>query len=45
MTKNKTISQILTTLEVEALLREGRLDEAYTELHNLLEREPKNAYA
>ena len=45
MTKNKTISQILTTLEIEALLREGRLEEAYSELNNLLEKEPKNAYA
>ena len=45
MNKNKTISQILTTLEIEALLRECRLEEAYNQLNILLEREPKNAYA
>ncbi len=45
MNKNKTISQILTTLEIEALLRECRLEEAYNQLNILLEKEPKNAYA
>ena len=45
MTKYKTISQILTTLEIEALLREGRLDEAYTALNTLLESDQNNAYA
>ena len=32
MEKKKAISQILTTLEIEALLREGKLDEALSEL-------------
>ena len=45
MNKNKTISQLLTTLEIEALLRECRLEEAYNQLYILLEKEPKNAYA
>ncbi len=45
MNKSKAISQILTTLEIEALLREGRLEEAYDQLNLLLEQEPKNAYA
>ncbi len=44
MEKKKAISEILTTLEIEALLREGRLEEAYSQLNNLLEKEPKNAY-
>lgn len=44
MDKKRVISQILTTLEIEALLREGRLDEAYDQLHLLLEKEPRNAY-
>lgn len=45
MDKKKTISQILTTLEIEALLREGMLDEAYHQLNRLLSNEPGNAYA
>lgn len=45
MEKNKAISQILTTLEIEALLREGKGDEAYHQLNMLLEREPDNSYA
>ncbi len=36
---------MLSSLEIEAMLREGRLEEAYTQLAVLLEREPKNAYA
>ena len=44
MENKKAISQLLTTLEIEALLREGRLDEAYTQLNMLLEREPENSY-
>ena len=44
MEKKKAISQILTTLEIEALQREGKLEEAYTQLNALLEREPGNAY-
>ena len=45
MDKKKAISQILTTLEIEALLREGKLDQAYDQLNLLLEREPGNSYA
>ena len=44
MEKKKAISQILTTLEIEALLREGKLDEAYTQLNTLLENNPKDSY-
>ena len=44
MEKKKAISQILTTLEIEALLREGELDEAYTQLNTLLENNPKDSY-
>ena len=44
MEKKKTISQILTTLEIEALLREGKIEEAYIQLNTLLEQEPGNAY-
>ena len=44
MEKKKAISQILTTLEIEALLRESKVEEAYSQLHALLEVEPKNAY-
>ena len=44
MDKEKAISQLLTTLEIEALQREGKLEEAYTQLNALLEREPGNAY-
>ncbi|MBE6246584.1 MAG: tetratricopeptide repeat protein [Bacteroidales bacterium] len=44
MEKKKAISQLLTTLEIEALQREGKLEEAYTQLNALLEREPGNAY-
>lgn len=44
MEKKKAISQLLTTLEIEALQREGKLEEAYTQLNALLERDPGNAY-
>ena len=44
MEKKKEISQLLPTLEIEALQREGKLEEAYTQLNALLEREPGNAY-
>lgn len=45
MDKNKAISQLLTTLEIEALLREGKTEDAYLQLHLLLEKEPENSYA
>lgn len=44
MEKKKAISQILTTLEIEALLRESKVEEAYSQLNALLEAEPRNAY-
>ncbi len=44
MDKNKAINQILNTLEIEALLREGKLEQAYDQLHLLLEKEPSNAH-
>ena len=44
MEKKKTISQILTTLEIEALLRECKIEEVYVQLNVLLEQEPRNAY-
>ena len=44
MERKKTISQILTTLEIEALLREGKIEEAYSQLNALLEQDQKNAY-
>jgi Tetratricopeptide repeat. len=43
MEKKRAISQILTALEIEALLREGKSSEAYTQLVALLENDPKNA--
>lgn len=45
MEKKEAISRILTTLQIEALLREGMLDQAYQQLNVLLEREPGNAHA
>ena len=44
MEKKKAISQLLTTLEIEALLRESKVEEAYSQLNALLEAEPRNAY-
>ncbi len=44
MEKKKAISQILTTLEIEALLRECKVEEAYSHLNELLKQDPKNAY-
>lgn len=34
---------MITTLDIEALLRAGKLDEAYNKLIDLLEREPNNS--
>lgn len=45
MDKKRVISQILTVLEVEALLREGKTDEAYNQLLLLVESEPQNSHA
>jgi Cytochrome c biogenesis factor len=44
MEKKKFISEILTTLEIEALMRESKLEEAYDQLNTLLEKEPNNAH-
>lgn len=44
MEKKKAISQILTTLEIEALLREGKIEDAYLHLNDLLAQDEKNAY-
>ncbi|MCI1779451.1 MAG: tetratricopeptide repeat protein [Bacteroidales bacterium] len=45
MDNKKEIAGILDSLEIEALLREGRLSEAYDCLNVLLEKEPSNASA
>lgn len=42
--KRKLLSRIITTVEIEALMREGLNGEAYNQLNTLLEKEPKNAY-
>lgn len=34
----------MTALQIEALLREGMVEQAYEQLNRLLEREPDNAY-
>ncbi|MBQ5784127.1 MAG: tetratricopeptide repeat protein [Bacteroidales bacterium] len=45
MDKSKALNQILNTLEIEALLREGKLEQAYDQLHLLLDKEPGNSHA
>lgn len=45
MEKKRAISVIMTALQIEALLREGMLEQAYDELNRLLEKEPDNAHA
>ncbi|MDO4736791.1 MAG: tetratricopeptide repeat protein [Bacteroidia bacterium] len=44
MDKNKALNQILGTLEIEALLREGKVEQAYDQLNLLLDKEPGNAH-
>ena len=44
MEKKLAIGEILTTLQVEALLRENRLTEAYDALILLLEKDPNNSH-
>jgi cytochrome c-type biogenesis protein CcmH/NrfG len=44
MDNKKAISQIMTALEIEALMRENSIDEAYKQLLELLKREPQNAH-
>lgn len=45
MEKKKAIQEVMTVLEIEALLRESKVDEAYSQLINLLEVDENNAYA
>lgn len=43
MEKKNAILQIMSALEIEALLREGKTDQAYTQLLRLVEQDPGNA--
>ncbi len=43
--KKKILGQIISAVEIEALMREGKNEEAYSSLSNLLKKEPKNSYA
>ncbi|MBR4801534.1 MAG: tetratricopeptide repeat protein [Bacteroidales bacterium] len=43
--KKKILGRIITAVEVEALMREGRNEEAHNSLSALLKKEPKNSYA
>ncbi len=45
MEKKKAIQEVMTVLEIEALLRESKVDEAYSQLLNLLSVDDNNAYA
>ena len=45
MEKKKAIQEVMTVLEIEALLRESKVDEAYSQLIELLKVEENNAYA
>lgn len=45
MEKKKAIQEVMTVLEIEALLRESKVDEAYSQLIELLKVEECNAYA
>lgn len=44
MEKKKAIQEVMTVLEIEALLRESKVDEAYSQLINLLKVDVNNAY-
>ena len=44
MDKKLVIGEILTTLQIESLMRENRLTEAYDALILLLENDPNNAH-
>lgn len=44
MDNKKEISRLMTALEIEALMRENRIDEAYNQLNELLKNEPQNAH-
>ena len=43
--KKDILSRIITAVEIEALMREGRNEEAHSNLSALLKKEPKNSYA
>ena len=43
--KKEMLGRIISAVEIEALMREGRNEEAHASLSALLKREPKNAYA
>ncbi|MBR5398254.1 MAG: tetratricopeptide repeat protein [Bacteroidales bacterium] len=43
--KKDILSRIISAVEVEALMREGRNEEAHSSLSALLKKEPKNSYA
>ena len=43
--KKKILGQIISAVEIEALMREGKNEEAHSNLSNLLKKEPKNSYA
>lgn len=43
--KKDILSRIITAVEIEALMREGRNEEALANLFTLLKKEPKNSYA
>lgn len=45
MEKKHAITEILTTLQIESLLRENRVEEAYDALINLVEKDPNNSNA
>ena len=43
--KKKILSRIITAVEVEALMREGKNEEAYNELNSILKENPDDAYS
>ena len=43
--KKKILGQIISAVEIEALVRAGKNEEAHSSLSNLLKKEPKNSYA
>ena len=45
MEKKRAIGEILTTLQIESLLRENRVTDAYNALVLLLEKDPNNSHA
>lgn len=42
--QKKTLQRLLSALEIEALMREDRIDEAYDRLLDLVKSEPLNAH-